>query len=146
MVGKAEWRVRARLLLWCGDVVAGGVTARGPERVAGTGEWWPQGIASSFLFWLVGKGLRPRAGAREPANRYGKAEGNIPIPYFLGRSLPIGKSSSAGPNRCGGENRAASVRGHGLSRIGRGPGRLRYSRSPWSVRGVREAVSYDQND
>jgi hypothetical protein len=132
--------VRARLLLWCGDVVAGGVTARGPERGAGTREWWPssrtlacvtcrergagtrewwpQGIASSFLFWLVGKGLRPRAVEREPANRYGRAEGDIPKSYFLGRSLPIGNSLSAGPNRCGGENRAASVRGHGLIRAG----------------------------
>ena len=33
---KAEGRVRARLLLKYGDVLAGGVTARGPERVAGT--------------------------------------------------------------------------------------------------------------
>ena len=92
MVRKAEVRVRALLLLWCGNVVAGGVTARGTERIAGTGEWWPHGIASSFLFWLVGKGLRPRAGAREPASRYGRAERNILKSYFLGRSLPIGKS------------------------------------------------------
>jgi hypothetical protein len=118
VVRKAEGRVRARLLLWCRDVVAGGVTARGPERVAGTGEWWPQGIASSFLFWLVGKGLRPRAVEREPANRYGRAEGDIPKSYFLGRSLPIGKSSSTGRDRCGWANRAASVRGHGLIRAG----------------------------
>ena len=89
MVGKDEWRVRARLLLWCRDVVAGGVTARGPERVAGTGEWWPQGIASSFLFWLVGKGLRPRAVEREPANPYGRVGGDIRKSYFLGRWLPI---------------------------------------------------------
>lgn len=33
---KAEGRVRAQLLLRCGDVIAGGVTALGPERVAGT--------------------------------------------------------------------------------------------------------------
>jgi hypothetical protein len=118
VAGKAEGRVRARLLQWCGDVLAGGVTARGPERVAGSGEWWPQGIASSFLFWLVGKGLGPRAVEREPAIRYGRAEGDIQRPYFLGRSLPIGKSSSAGPNRFGGENRAASVRGHGIIRAG----------------------------
>ena len=65
MVRKAEGRVRARLLLWCGDVVAGGVTARGPERVAGTGEWWPQGIASSVLFWLVFKGMWLRCFARK---------------------------------------------------------------------------------
>ena len=84
--------MRARLLLWCGDVVAGVVTARGPEREARTGEWWPQGIASSFLFWLVGKGLRPRAVELEPAHRYGRAEEDILKSYFLGRSLPIGKS------------------------------------------------------
>ena len=41
--------MRARLLLWCGDVVAGVVTARGPERMARTGECPPQGFASSFL-------------------------------------------------------------------------------------------------
>ena len=65
-MGKAEGRVRARLLLLCRDVLAGVVTARGTERVAGTGEWWPQGIASSDLFWLVFKGMWPEAFAREP--------------------------------------------------------------------------------
>ena len=115
--------MRARLLLWCGNLLAGVVTARGPEREARTGEWWPQGIASSFLFWLAGNGLRPRAVEREPANPNGRAGGDMRKSYFVGCLLPIWKS--AWPRRFGGEDRAASVRGLGIIRVGRGGERLR---------------------
>ena len=93
MVRKAEGRVRARLLLWCRDVLAGGVTARRPERESRTGEWSPQGIASSFLFRLVGKGLWPRVVGREPAIPWGRAGGDMRKSYFLERWLPIWKTA-----------------------------------------------------
>jgi hypothetical protein len=62
--------------------------------------------------------------------------------YFLGRWLPIGKSSSAGPDRFGGEDQAASVSGRG---VGRGAGRLRQSEGLWKMQILCDAVSCDKN-
>ena len=64
--------MRARLLLLCGDVIAGGVTARGPKRKMWTGECPPQGIASSDLFCWVFNGLPFAAVARKPIKVVGR--------------------------------------------------------------------------